>query len=63
MRWLDSNTDSIGMNLNKLWGKVEDKGAWQTAELHGGCRVGHDLGTEPQQNTLQRERSQNYFAI
>ena len=35
MRWLDSITDSIGMNLSKLWEKVEDRGAWQTSELHG----------------------------
>ena len=27
MRWLDSITDSMDMNLSKLWGIVEDRGA------------------------------------
>ena len=35
MRWSDSITDSMDMNLNKLWEMVEDTGAW-CAEIHGG---------------------------
>ena len=34
LRWLDSITDSMDMDLSKLWGKVEDRGAW-CAEVHG----------------------------
>ena len=31
MRWLDSITDSIDMNLSKLQEIVKDREAWQTA--------------------------------
>ena len=34
MRWLDSVTDSMDMNLSKLQEIVEDRGAWH-AEIHG----------------------------
>ena len=32
MRWLDSITDSMGMNLSKLQDRVEDRGAWHHEE-------------------------------
>ena len=33
MRWLDSTTDSMHMNLSKLWEIVEDRKAWH-AKIH-----------------------------
>ena len=31
VRWLDSITDSMNMNLSKLWEIVQDRGAWCSA--------------------------------
>ena len=42
MRWLDSITDSIDMNLSKLRETVRDREDWHAA-VHGGPqRVGHN---------------------
>ena len=38
MRWLDSITDSIDMNFNKLWEIVEDRGAWLECCNPWGCK-------------------------
>ena len=37
MRWLDSITDSVDMNLSKLQEIVEDRGASHAA-VHGGAK-------------------------
>ena len=35
IRWLDSITSSMDVNLNKLWKIVEDRGAWSAAVNEG----------------------------
>ena len=50
MRWLDSITDSVDVNLSILWDIVKARGSWpgmlQSMVLQ---TAGHDLAAEPQQ--------------
>ena len=47
MKWLDSIINSEDMNLSKLWGIVEDRGAWRAAD-HGIVKSHTKLATEGQ---------------
>ena len=45
VRWLDSITDSVNMNLSRLWEIVEDRGAGMLQST-GSQGVRHNLATE-----------------
>ena len=49
MRWLDSITDSMNMNLGELWETVRNREAWYMLQSMGSPTVRHDWATEQKQ--------------
>ena len=60
MRWTDSITDSMDMNLNKHLGTAEDREIWYAA-VHGVDRSLTRLRTEQQQAPLAMEFSRQEY--
>ena len=56
MRWLESITDSVDVNLSKLQETVEDRGAW-CAAVHGVIKSRTQLSNQTTLDQIQAPQS------
>ena len=57
MRWLENITDSVHMNLSKLW-EIVKEGKSGVLQSTGSQRAGHDLATK-QHNLVMTKTKKN----
>ena len=62
IRLLDRTTNSIYMNLSKLWEILQDRGAW-CAAVYGVVKSQTQLGDEQQQHSLRGVCLYKYVCI
>ena len=62
MRSSDSTTDSMDMNLSKLWETVKDRGAWQAA-VHEVTKSQTQLSTQHAHTTELEESVLVYWRV
>ena len=62
MRWLGSITDSMDMNVGKLWETVKDRGAWR-ASVHRLAESWTDSETEKWQQSRLRDIINLYWVL
>ena len=59
MRWLDGITDSVNMNLGKLWEMVKDRETWGAA-VHAGTESDTTWQLKNNKKSMFMERKTQY---